>query len=625
MDFDFGERLFGKVWQRRRREQAARTSEDRAHFRMAAPRLQAIASMVAERSLLVREAEGVGGVRGRVLLLPASRHHAEAAGLSQDRWILLRVVLGSRMIAAEQTASAASEDPLAESIHYLVSMQQLAEHACQEYPRFAEDYRHALAAELEARPDDLGMSPQAQLLEAAKMRLLSGCDLGEDVSTFLRRAHSLSTKGADSPPIALWGDALQGAQRAEADRLEATAKALEQQAVAAGATEIAAPPKDHVERMVLEQDKTKDGTPEHVFEKIQTLEEFQGGRRRPDGEDDLADHEDALSELDLRQVVRGGPEAHSLYQADLGNGVGIPDVQGLLPEDRAVHYDEWHATKGAYRREWTAVYPAVATPRAPGWGQETCRRRRRQIDGLARRLQQERQCRERRNRQLDGPELDLAAVLEAKARLAAGQAASNRLYWSRRPRQRDQRTTLLLDISLSSDGWVENRRVLDIVREAALVLGEVTESLHDRLQILAFASNTRRLNRVWTVKDWQDDWHQVRDRLGALRPQGYTRIGPALRHATAGLASQSARHKLLLLLTDGKPTDFDRYEGSYGRSDVQQAVREAKQKKILVHALGFDPRAAGQLGSMFGTGAWGLVRHPETMPQAIVEAYRRFA
>ncbi len=118
-------------------------------------------------------------------------------------------------------------------------------------------------------------------------------------------------------------------------------------------------------------------------------------------------------------------------------------------------------------------------------------------------------------------------------------------------------------------------------------------------------------------------WATGKARLGALSPQGYTRIGPAIRHATAGLSKVEAKQRLLLLITDGKPNDFDRYEGRHGVEDVGKAAREAKEEGISVFALGIDPKAAASLPSMFGVGGWRVLRHITQLPEALVEAYGR--
>ena len=157
---------------------------------------------------------------------------------------------------------------------------------------------------------------------------------------------------------------------------------------------------------------------------------------------------------------------------------------------------------------------------------------------------------------------------------------------------------------MSSDSWVLGRRVLDVARDVTVVLGEVAARLHESMEVLAFASETRNHCRVYEVCRRDEPWSVGRDRLGALRPQGYTRIGPALRHAMARAAKAPTVRKLVILVSDGKPTDYDRYEGRYGVDDIRQALREGEQQGIVCHALAIDSQARTHLPEMFGPGAW---------------------
>jgi nitric oxide reductase NorD protein len=226
-------------------------------------------------------------------------------------------------------------------------------------------------------------------------------------------------------------------------------------------------------------------------------------------------------------------------------------------------------------------------------------------------------------RQFDGEDVDVSALVDAHAAARAGRGDDPRLYLRQQKRRRDFATTVLLDVSLSTDSWVENRRVLDVAREAILVLGEVADELGDRLQLLAFASHTRNRCRVWEVKGWREPWALGRARLGALEPQGYTRIGPALRHATECLAAEPADRRLLLLVSDGKPTDYDRYEGRYGVADVRQALREAERREVCAHALAVDAVARDYLPPMFGPGAWHVLPHADHLPAVLTTVYGR--
>ena len=92
-------------------------------------------------------------------------------------------------------------------------------------------------------------------------------------------------------------------------------------------------------------------------------------------------------------------------------------------------------------------------------------------------------------------------------------------------------------------------------------------------------------------------------------------------HATADLVAVAAERKLLLLVSDGKPTDYDRYEGRYGIADVRQALREAEQRGLRTHALTVDAVARSWLPALFGPGAWHVLPHPERLPDVLTEDY----
>ena len=78
--------------------------------------------------------------------------------------------------------------------------------------------------------------------------------------------------------------------------------------------------------------------------------------------------------------------------------------------------------------------------------------------------------------------------------------------------------------------------------------------------------------RIEAVKSFEAPMGSaVERRIGALKPGYYTRIGTAVRHASAQLVDQPQRKKLLLVLTDGKPNDVDHYEGRFAVEDTRKA------------------------------------------------------
>ncbi len=371
----------------------------------------------------------------------------------------------------------------------------------------------------------------------------------------------------------------------------------------------------------------------HVFEKVRTAEEHTGGNRTVDGSDELGDHLDALEELDLRRVVRSHRATNSVFRADVdfvAGGAELP--KGASAGATVARYDEWDERSRRYLRDWCAVHAGVAAAADPVATEAVVGPVRARHAGTIAQLRAEfaRLVRGRvlQNRQPVGSDLDLDAIVERHGDLCAAARGSAvvgeaRLYTARRPAARDVAVLLLLDRSLSSDSWIAGRRVLDTTREAVLVLGEALAGVRLPVAIGAFCSHTRNDCRYESLGDFAGDWPTAQRRLVALRPDGYTRVGPALRHATAQLTAQPARRRLLLVLSDCKPVDYDHYEGQRGIGDVRQAVREARAAGVETLALAIDRRAAPHLPQMFGASGFRVLPDAGQLARVLARLHER--
>ena len=161
--------------------------------------------------------------------------------------------------------------------------------------------------------------------------------------------------------------------------------------------------------------------------------------------------------------------------------------------------------------------------------------------------------------------------------MRAGATVDGRLYVERRPSRRELAVALLADVSASTDGWVSsNRRIVDVEKEALLVVCEALDALGDRYGIFAFSGEGAADVSVLTLKSFGEARNlTVERRIAALDSDRYTRMGAAIRHVTAALGREHTSRRLLLILSDGKPNDVDVYEGRYGVEDTRQAVAEA--------------------------------------------------
>lgn len=634
---DLAETLFGMAWRwaKARRAGAATGLPVEVHDR----RLLAIAGMLAERPVLLRHAEAAGGVRGRVLLLPTAIDLGDP--LLDAEVLLLRVVWGGAHIARtaaidaepgandEAAADLVPNDGPLGQLRHLHAMATTRAQLVEAFPTL-----QARLCDVGGRVEDAlaaaegggkqGLSPQQALLAAERGRLHRGEAL-TPWQAMLPVLAAASPRGAAMRASPLVGAALGAAEADAADALMASQKDL--RATLPHGTERRARPRDAVRRVMLETEETPP-LPVHVFEKIDTLDSFAGGKRKVDGSDELEAHADALDEVDLRAIVRGGADVASILKLDL-HGLDIAPEVADGAELAGVPLPEWDDGRRAYRDDWVRVMPRRCETSDAAWAQGARARLGRQIRDLERRIGSDRSRRRIVGRQPDGQDIDLDALVEERAAAEVGMGRFDRVDLQERRQLRDVATLVLLDISLSADAWVEGgagsegHRVLDLTRDAAFVVAEVAWRLGDRVGLLGFASETRHRCEMLEILGFDERWPAAAGRLGALRPRGYTRIGPALRWGKRLLERSGARHQVLLLVTDGKPTDYDRYEGRYGVADVRQAVREAEQAGIDVHALCLDRGAAATMPAMVGAGRYELLRHPSELPMRLAGAWRR--
>jgi nitric oxide reductase NorD protein len=226
--------------------------------------------------------------------------------------------------------------------------------------------------------------------------------------------------------------------------------------------------------------------------------------------------------------------------------------------------------------------------------------------------------------QQDGEEIDLDAWVRQEADLLSGVHADNHgLYRAQVNQQRDLACLLLADLSLSTDAYAsDHARVIDVIRDSLFLFSEALTATGDRFAMYGFSSLKRgnvRFNRLKSFDDCYDSL--IRGRIQAIKPGYYTRMGAAIRQASILLAAQPQRQRLLLLLTDGKPNDLDRYEGRYGIEDTRMAIHEARQKGLKPFCVTIDSEANEYLPHIFSSSGFAVIRKPEDLPNELPLLY----
>ena len=211
--------------------------------------------------------------------------------------------------------------------------------------------------------------------------------------------------------------------------------------------------------------------PIHTFEKAETVEEYTGLDRKTDDEDELGEHEEALRSVDMTHLLRSQERPRSIYRAD----VLFESVATEVDDAGAggIPYPEWDFKKRTHKPDWCRVREHRWMEQDAGWTSEVLQRRRSVVLDLRKKLAALATQTQRAHREPYGPELDIDAVVRAQTDLRTGHAPDERFYVARRRRLHDVAALLLMDLSFSTDAWIDGTRVLDTIRESLLCVGEV--------------------------------------------------------------------------------------------------------------------------------------------------------
>lgn len=337
--------------------------------------------------------------------------------------------------------------------------------------------------------------------------------------------------------------------------------------------------------------------PVHTFEKAETLEEYNGIQRKTDEEDELKDHEEALHALEMTHLLRSQERPRSIYRADVILEAFSSDVHA--PPSDGIPYPEWDYKKKKFKPSWCFVKETVQEKSSFDWVEKTERQHQSVILNLRKKISSLVNQSTKVRRQPSGSDLDIDAVVNARVDHITGHAPSENIYIQEKQHFFDAAILILMDQSYSTDSWLANYRTLDTIVESLFCMGEVMNDWVDNFAVAGFSSHTRRHCEFNIIKSFEAPWRTRRATLGSIQPIGYTRIGPALRHAQELLVKHVAERRMIILITDGRPCDYDRYEGNYGVQDVRKAVATGDENGILTHAFTIDSRAREQLPRMF--------------------------
>ncbi|WP_312261827.1 VWA domain-containing protein [Candidatus Igneacidithiobacillus taiwanensis] len=305
-----------------------------------------------------------------------------------------------------------------------------------------------------------------------------------------------------------------------------------------------------------------------------------------------------------------------------GSGRGVQGPKGGWP------YQEWDYRQQKYKENWARVHERQLRERDEAKAVEIAM----ELDGTMRRLKKALQAQKPTRmaplrRQKEGEEPDIDAAVQFVVERRAGQSPKANIYRQRRPLQRDTAVLLLADLSTSimAEAADTGVRVVDRLRAAMLLFGEALVEVGDPFALYGFASKYHQEVLLYPIKRFGERFDgRARALLGGLSGRLATRMGAAIRHSTRQLLRSPGQRRLLLILSDGRPADYD--DGGdprYLQEDTRMAVREAREQGVHAFCISLDPRGGDYLPLVFGQGHYLVLPHIDQLPQRLPEIYLR--
>ena len=306
-------------------------------------------------------------------------------------------------------------------------------------------------------------------------------------------------------------------------------------------------------------------------------------------------------------------------------GVSFNQIEGREPWIEPSHYAEWDHMIQLERPAWVTVQERRAKVGDVAVIDGILTEHRRLIGRMKFILDAMQPQGVQRMRKLeDGDDIDLNAALSSVIEMRMGRQPDPRIMVRSVRKTRDISVLVLLDLSHSTNDKVagQEHTVLELTRSACALLADAIHKVGDPFAIHGFCSDGRHDVNYWRFKDFDQPYDDLaKAHLAGMEGQLSTRMGAAIRHATAALRQQRSSKKLLLVITDGEPADVDVRDPQYLRHDAKKAVEEAGRNGVTTYCMSLDPQADQYVSRIFGARNYLVVDKVERLPEKLPVLY----
>lgn len=364
------------------------------------------------------------------------------------------------------------------------------------------------------------------------------------------------------------------------------------------------------------------------------FEEFDFNKSLTAGYDEPRQIRKHVSVMELAnevEVESAGDDAQEIWVMDTeffpyeDMGISYNESEGKEPISPPYHYSEWDYQIQLERPDWATVQEKRAKMGDIQKIDEIANQYRREIARMKFLLDAMQPQGVRRIRKLeDGDEIDINAAIRSMIEMRMGMQPDPRIMMRSVRKIRDISVMVLLDLSESTNDKVAGQEftVLDLTRQATVLLANAIDKVGDPFAIHGFCSDGRHDVEYYRYKDFDQPYNEIpKAKLAGMTGQLSTRMGSAIRHAAHYLKLQKSAKKLMLVITDGEPADIDVRDPQYLRHDTKKAVEEAARSGVVTFCMSLDPRADQYVSRIFGERNYMVVDHVERLPEKLPVLY----
>jgi len=335
-------------------------------------------------------------------------------------------------------------------------------------------------------------------------------------------------------------------------------------------------------------------------------------------EDDSFDEDALYNAEDLDEITIGQKKANLSARIKMDLELTL-NTSEEYPLGKGHFHNEWDYSKDKYLVNFTCVKPYLVTDIAPI---ELPTHLKKMVENIQSQLDLMELDRVKNNRLPYGDEINLDSWIEYKGHKNKS-GHHQKFYENFEKKTRDISTLILADVSLSTEaGITQEVRIIDVIKDSLVVFSEALERLRDKFAIYTFSSNTNKNVRFEIIKNFKEKYtNHTLGRIDAIKPGYYTRLGGAIRESITILEKQKTQNKLLLIISDGKPNDVDKYDGRYGIEDTKKAILEARKVGITPFCVTVDLESKDYLPYLFGKNGYAVVRDGKKLPKIVPEIY----